>query len=219
VSGGHDQAEQYAAAWAEFERLDRLASHRTDWATWAAGRSAHRLFMVLVRDPLAVAAISEVQRVLGDVPGVEPHATHFFHISLQTCGFDDELPVDTERVARAVSALPRFHVALGGVNAFHSAVFLETHSGGALLRVRHAVRDALGPGLQAIDPFRDFLFHLTIGYLEAGGEPEAVRRRIRPLRQCQSASVTVERIALVRVPTDQREPFPKLEPLASFELG
>jgi hypothetical protein len=29
----------------------------------------------------------------------------------------------------------------------------------------------------------------------------------------------VRRVALVEVPTDQREPWPRLEPLREFELG
>ena len=81
-------------------------------------------------EPDVVARIRAVQGCLADVRGLELHAPHFFHISLQTCGFSNELPFDRDRLRDAVAAVPSFEVALGGVNAFHSAVFLETHSGG-----------------------------------------------------------------------------------------
>jgi 2'-5' RNA ligase len=214
-----DQAEQYAAAWSEFECLMRVAPHRADWSRWAAGRGPHTLLMTSVRDPLVVSSICHVQRALAGVEGVELHAPHFFHVSLQTCGFSNELALDLDGLRAAVAAVPRFEVVLGGANAFHSAMFLETHSGGGLLRLRHALRDALGPRLARIDPFRDFLFHLTIGYLGAEAHIEAVRERLRPLRGCDTARFVVERVALTQLPTDQREPFPVLDCVASFDLG
>jgi 2'-5' RNA ligase len=216
-----DQTEQYAAAWSEFERLTRVAPHRVEWSRWTAGRGPHTLLMSFVRDPVVVSSICQVQRALAGVEGVELHAPHFFHVSLQTCGFSNELPLDLDELSRAVAAVPRFVVVLGGVNAFHSAMFLETHSGGGLLRLRHALRNALGPRLARIDPFRDFLFHLTIGYLGAEAPIEALRERLRPLRmrECDTARFVVERVALVQLPTDQREPFPVLDCVASFDLG
>jgi len=214
-----DQAAEYAAAWAEFERLEQVAPHRADWARWAGGRGSHTLFMGLVTDAGAVEAIANVQARLGQMSGLETHAQHFFHISVQTCGFGHELAVDVERVATAVRKLEPFEVMLGGVNAFHSAVFLETHSGGKLLATRQALRDALGPELHGIDPHRGFLFHLTIGYLSGDADVRTVRERIVELRDIETARVRIDEVALVEVPTDQRVPFPRLEPLRTFALG
>jgi len=214
-----DQAAEYASAWTSFGALERVAAHRADWAAWAAGRRSHTLLMVRVQEPRLVSAIGDVQRRLAVVPGVELHARHFFHVSIQACGFDDALAVDVEAVTAALAVVPSFEVRLGGVNVFHSAVFLETHSGGGLLAVRRAVRAALGPPLEAIDPYPGFLFHLTLGYLGVEADPRQVQLALEPLRECEVGRMRIERVDLVQVPTDQRGPFPELEPVASFALG
>ena len=108
---------------------------------------------------------------------------------------------------------------LGGVNAFHSALFLETHSGGGLLRVRQALRTALGPAIQTIDPFAGLLFHLTLGYFGDQTDARLIRAAMAPWREREVARWTVERIDLVQVPTDQRVAYPALESIASFPLG
>ena len=214
-----DQRAEYAAAWAEFSHLPAVAPHRADWAAWAAGRGRHTLFMVLVRDPLVVRAISSVQQRLSGLAGLELHADHFFHISVQSCGFDDALTVDYDRVRAALARVASFDVVLGGANAFHSAVFVETHSGGKLLELRGALRAALGPGVHEIDPYAGFLFHLTIGYMTSDADADKVRQVLLPLREAEVARLLVQSVELVEVPTDQRVPFPRLEPTATFRLG
>jgi 2'-5' RNA ligase superfamily len=219
MSAPPQTADEYAAAWRMFEGLERVAPHREDWARWANGRRLHTLLMALVEDAGAVAAIAQVQARLEGLAGLELHAQHFFHISLQTCGFGHELAVDHVRVEEAVSGLKPFQVELGGVNAFHSAVFLETHSAGQLLALRRALRDGLGPRVHGIDPHDGFLFHLTVGYLQAGAEIGAIRERIKGLREHKVATLTIEQVALVEVPTDQQVAFPRLEPIRTFALA
>jgi 2'-5' RNA ligase len=214
-----DQAAEYAAAWAIFEALERAAPHRADWRAWAAGRGQHTLLMAIVREAAAVRAISEVQGSLAGIQGLELHQPHFFHISIQSCGFDDALAIDSDSLEAALRKMPSFAVRLGGVNAFHSAVFLETHGGGRLLALRQALRTALGPGLDEIDPHTGLLFHLTVGYLSDEAPLDAVRAVIRPLRAREIGAITVDRVDLVQVPTDQQVPFPVLEPLRSFRLA
>lgn len=214
----HDQADQYAAAWAEFERLERVATHRADWAQWAAGRRQHTLFMVRL-DGAARSAVDDVHQRLRGMRGLELHEPHFLHISVQSCGFDDALTVDHDRIAAEVGAQTAFEVHLGGLNAFHSAVFLEVHSGGRLLGLRHALRAALGPALETIDPYPGLLFHLTLGYLSAGADVRTLREAIRLLRTADYGRVRVDRVDLVSVPTDQRVPFPELESISSFALA
>jgi len=174
--------------------------------------------MAIVRDAAAVQAVQKVQRTLAGIDGLELHEPHFFHISLQSCGFNDALALDAERIQAALETLPSFDVVLGGVNAFHSAVFLETHSAGRLLALRRALRAAIGPRLDAIDPYPGLLFHLTLGYLSHDAELETMRATLRPLRARATATVTINRVDLVQVPTDQRVPFPDLAPLRSFRL-
>ncbi len=175
--------------------------------------------MVLLRDPEAVAAVAAVQRELHGLAGLELHAEHFLHISVQSCGFDDALSIDAQRVQAALDGLAPFDVVLGGVNAFHSAVFVEAHSGGRLLALRTALRETLGPAIAAIDEHPGLLFHLTIGYLTPDADVGQVRQAIAPLRHIETARVAISSLELVDVPTDQRVPFPRLAPTATFRLG
>jgi hypothetical protein len=46
-----------------------------------------------------------------------------------------------------------------------------------------------------------------------------VRLALEPLRECEVGRMRIARVDLVQVPTDQRVPFPELEPVASFALG
>jgi hypothetical protein len=218
----HDQAAAYAAAWRAFEGLERLADHRSDWSDWVAGRGPHLLLMALIRDSPTVQAIQAVQHALNMPRDVELHAPHFFHISIQSFGFgrltdhDAELP---NRLALELCKVPAFDVVLGGPNAFHSVVFLETHSGGRLLDVRRAARIAAGPMLGEIDPYPGFLFHLTIGHFGPGADAAQIQQAIRPLREIITARTRITTIALVDVPTDQLVAYPPLEPLATFRLA
>jgi hypothetical protein len=218
-TAGDDQAAEYASAWATFEGLERASPHRADWRDWAAGRGRHTLLMALVRDVDSVRAIGGVQRCLAGIDGLVLHQRHFFHISLQSCGFNDSLKFDSERIDSALRDVSSFEVELGGVNAFHSAVFLETHSGGRLLALRRALRAAIGAGLDEIDPYPGFLFHLTLGYLSDSAPLETVRNAIRLLRTRHVARILVDRVDLVQVPTDQQIAFPPLEPIRSFRLA
>jgi hypothetical protein len=127
--------------------------------------------------------------------------------------------VNLERIAAALRQVPSFDVVLGGVNAFHSALFLETHSGGRLLGVRQALRVALGTAIETIDPFAGLLFHLTLGYFGNRTDARLVRAAMAPWREREVARWTVERIDLVQVPTDQRVAYPVLESIATFPLG
>jgi hypothetical protein len=214
-----DQAAEYASAWATFEALEQASPHRADWRQWAAGRGQHTLLMAIVRDDASVQAIGAVQRRLAGVDGLELHEPHFFHITLQSCGFNNALALDEERIEAALRGLPSFEVRLGAVNAFHSAVFLETHSDRRLLGLRQTLRATIGPGLDAIDPYPAFLFHLTLGYLSHAVRLDAVRAAIRPLRALHTGRITIDRVDLVQVPTDQQIAFPALEPLRSFRLA
>jgi hypothetical protein len=217
-----DQAAEYAAAWSVFERLEGLSDHRSDWGDWVAGRGPHLLLMALIRDSATVEAIQAVQHALNGPRDVELHAAHFFHISIQSFGFGRLADLDAglpHRLEHELCKVPGFDVVLGGANAFHSVVFLETHSGGRLFDVRRAARTAAGPMIGEIDPYPGFLFHLTIGHFGAAADAAEIRETIRPLRGVGMAVTHIEEIALVEVPTDQRVPFPRLEPLHTFRLA
>lgn len=236
-SADRDQVDGYQAAWRSFQALRQPADHRRDWAAWAAGRSAHVLLVVPVRERRTVAHVQRLRGAMADIPCLDLHPPHFLHVSVQSFGFlggghggaraADELdgPALGElipRLARGLAEVPTFELSLGRVNAFQSSVFLETWSAGGLRRVRDAARSAAAGvvPLHEMDPFPGYLFHLTLGYLDATTPLAPLRQSLRAQRggTIPPIPLRVEAVELVRLPADQREPYPVLECLARFPL-
>ena len=107
---------------------------------------------------------------------------------------------------------------LGGLNALHSCAFLEVRPTTNLLVLRSAVRRGVGDAILAMDPYPDYLFHLTVGYFEAGASIETLVTAIEPLRTQSAGTLRVSTVDLVALPTDQRIAFPPLDPIARFTL-
>jgi hypothetical protein len=227
------EADQYAAAWSTFERLEQAAYHRRDWADWVAGRGPHLLLLAPVVDPAVHAAVAQAQDALRQVPGLELHPPDFLHLSIQSFGFlappgrpkgegeltFGELGAAIPALASRLARVPAFDVHVGGLNALHSAAFLETSSAGHLQGLRYAVREAASRMLKRIDPYPDYLFHLTVGYFGSAADLSAARLAILPLRVRTTTRLRLDRLELVRLPTDQREPYPAFESLAYFPLS
>lgn len=213
----HGQAE-YRRAWQNFEHLERPSAHRVDWAAWAAGHQHHRLFAILPREATVLEAIELAQQSLRHLVGVELHPPEFFHVTLQTLGFDEQLRYSAEALDRLLAREPAFEIELGGVNAFESAVFLEVHSRRRLFELRQLIRRVGGQPLARLDPLSGYLFHLTLGYFDTTASVAKVREAIRPLRQQRTARLRVDEVALVELPTNQRVAYPPFKPLRRFPL-
>jgi 2'-5' RNA ligase len=221
-----DEDAVYGQVWERFRQLRRPAAHRADWAAWASGGPVH---VVLVA-PVSCAGTREyvrgAQRRLKEVRGVELHPPEFLHITVQSLGFADWtggggsesvqqlIPVLSENLARVRA----FDLVLGGLNAFESCVFLEVRPSAGLSRVRAAIRQALGPQMQRIDPYPEYLFHLTVGYFGANASTSEIVRAVEPLRHDRGGRMSVNSIDLVGLPTDQQLAYPPLAPIARFEL-
>ncbi len=209
---------EYRRVWQQFEQLERLAPHRADWANWAAGHRYHRLFALLLRESAALDEIERAQDPLRNLTGVEMHPREFFHVTLQSLGFDREVEYDSRALFEVLAHEPAFELELGGVNAFRSAAFLEVQPGKRLLELRQHIRRVGGAPLTRVDPFPRYMFHLTLGYFDASASPSSVREAIRPLRQRRIARICVDEVALVELPTDQSIAYPPLEATKAFPL-
>jgi hypothetical protein len=88
-----------------------------------------------------------------------------------------------------------------------------------LSALRGAVRRAFGDAIHQIDPYPDYLFHLTVGYFEAAASIESLVAAIEPLRAHSAGTLHVNAVDLVALPTDQVQRFPALDPLARFKLS
>ncbi len=230
---GADRSSAYERIWQEFQARSWPAPHRRDWAGWAAGRGPHLLLLAPIREEAVVEAIRATQRCLVSVQGLELHPPHFFHVSIQSLGFlaprgatpgEGEIDADTlddlvPAIGAALARVPAVDLGLGGVNAFVSSVFLETHSRGGLRGLRATARAAGGPAVVRVDPHAAFIFHLTVGYFDGSGHASRARAAIEPLRGEAVARCWVDEVHLVAIPTDQREPYPRFEPLARFSLA
>ena len=217
----------YERAWEAFRRLSRPADHRRDWGHWAAGHDLHLLVLAPVAGAASRASITRVQGALRNLAGVEIHPPEFLHITLQSLGFVSRAelqPSDGLRrlaleLAPRIAQINPFEVMLGGVNALHSCAFLEVRPSAGLRALRHAVRAAAGAGIQELDPYPDYLFHLTIGYFGQRASMHTLVPAIARLRGHAAGRLLVDRVDLVALPTDQAVPFPPLAPVARFKLG
>jgi 2'-5' RNA ligase len=209
----------YCRVWQQFKQLERLAPHRADWADWAAGHRYHRLFALLLRESAALEEIERAQDPLRNMRGVELHPRGFFHVTLQSLGFDGEVECDSGALLDVLAHEPAFELELGGVNAFRSAVFLEVQPGRRLLDLRQHIRRVGGAPLTRLDPFPGYTFHLTLGYFDASASATSVREAIRPLRRRRIARICCDEVTLVELPTDQSVAYPPLEAIKRFPLG
>jgi hypothetical protein len=72
--------------------------------------------------------------------------------------------------------------------------------------------------MQRIDPYPEYLFHLTVGYFGANASTSEIVRAVEPLRHDRGGRMSVNSIDLVGLPTDQQLAYPPLAPIARFEL-
>ena len=86
------------------------------------------------------------------------------------------------------------------------------------MALRAAVRRGVGDAIQAIDPYPEYLFHLTVGYFEVGESIEKLVAAIEPLRKQSAGTLHVDAVDVVALPTDQTVAFPPLDPIARFSL-
>src|SRR5205807_348721 len=109
--------------------------------------------------------------------GVELHPAEFLHITVQSLGFVDRLDSIScvlGPVEKQIGQVDAFDLTLGGLNALHSCAFLEVRPTTNLLVLRSAARRGVGDAILSIDPYPDYLFHLTVGYFEAGASIETL---------------------------------------------
>jgi 2'-5' RNA ligase len=212
----------FGRAWETFGGLSHPAQHRVDWGAWAANHDFHLLVLVPIESAETRACARQVQDSLGHLPGVELHPAEFLHITIQSLGFLDRADPIASLVAaleKQIARVNAFDVRLGGLNALHSCAFLEVRPSTGLSALRTAVRRAVGDAIHEIDPYPDYLFHLTVGYFGAGASIDSLVAAIEPLRDHSAGTLHVNAVDLVALPTDQVQPFPPLEPLARFTLA
>jgi 2'-5' RNA ligase len=216
-------------AWRAFEAGYELVPMSTWRERMTAGRAQFLSFQVPLGELAIADAIEELQDELADIDGLRLYEREILHISLRRVGFqvvaktrpDDVTREDVGRVTQRAAALLRgakpVDVAVGPMNVFPGALFLEVRDGGALGEIRSrlagATDDAFGiAGAQ-------YLPHVTIAMFGDTSCAGALRERPPRLRLRAPATGTIKRIELARWWfTGGDADFPERDPVLSYPL-
>jgi 2'-5' RNA ligase len=221
-----EQQEAYARIWDAFVRSRRLADGRHDTARWR-GRGAPFAMCVVripadaVREPIALC-----RNALAACPDVRVHPDGFLHVTLQELGFvcdkpgaiDEISPARLDEFAQAavgpIADRDPFQVALGGVNSFQDAAFLEVRDGGACAALHARLFELAAIPRQ---PRFAFVPHATIAHYTSDGPAAPVKAALTPFHDADFGEFEATQIEIVTLDVD--EAYPPLRPYAIIPLG
>ncbi|MBA3449773.1 MAG: 2'-5' RNA ligase family protein, partial [Chloroflexia bacterium] len=170
--------------------------------------------------------LSTVRDELLGLQGARLHPDHFLHIMLQELGFVVDHPTRSDEIAPArleefalaatspVSDVQPFPVALGGVNSFQDAVFLEIGQNEPLNQIHERLFDlAAVPHI----PSYPFLAHCTIAHYDGSVSPQAARTVIESWRAALLGQFTATEIEIVTM--DPGSAYPELQTYAAIPFA
>ncbi|HEU0114640.1 MAG TPA: 2'-5' RNA ligase family protein, partial [Thermomicrobiales bacterium] len=201
-----DQQEAYERIWDAFRQMPCLADGRHDTAAWRAHTGPFA--MCIIRLPAAArrARLAACQAALARCPHVRVHPHDFLHITLQELGFvcdkpnalDEISPARLDEFAQsAVGSIAErepFRIALGGVNSFQDAAFLEVRDGGACAALHARLFDLAAIPRQ---PRFSFLPHATIAHYTADASAALVQAALTPFHDAAFGAFEVNQIEIV----------------------
>jgi 2'-5' RNA ligase len=199
---------------------------RHDLADWRRHGGDFALCCVRVPAGTLTSNIDDVRNALRDFPFTRLHPDEFLHIPVQELGFITSRPrardeISPQRLREMidqaelpVSDFPVFDLALGGVNSFVDAAFLDVHDNGWLARIHHRLIDFV-----AIPPEQRFSYlpHVTIAHYTRTAPIENLPAALAPWRDQAFGRFRVETIDIVRLRSD--EAYPELVLEHQFTLG
>jgi 2'-5' RNA ligase len=154
--------------------------------------SGSTLVWLVPVDGALVPRLRDVQAPLARLPFLRLMPEHFLHVTVALLGPVDTSPPVDECVRageRAWGEVPAFEVAVGRVNCFHEAVVVEVSA------ERWDLPQRLAGG-----PLDFVLPHVTLAGA-VGGDPEALRAVVVPLRDVEIGVQRVTHVDLCLVPT------------------
>ncbi|HEU5431138.1 MAG TPA: 2'-5' RNA ligase family protein [Thermomicrobiales bacterium] len=220
------QQEAYARIWNAFAHMPRLADGRHDTANWRDRGSPFA--MCVIRLPAAALGdrLTACRQSLADCPSVRVHPDGFLHITLQELGFvcdepgavDEISPARLDEFAQSavgpIAERPPFRIALGGVNSFQDAAFLEVRDGGACAALHARLFELAAIPRQ---PRFAFVPHATIAHYIADAPAAPVRSALAPFHETAVGAFEATQVEIVTL--DVVEPYPPLRPFAIIPLG
>lgn len=220
------QEEAYRRVWQHLRQVPSVADGRHEIEEWRSERGD--LIMCCVRIPSEAlsSSLDRVREVLRQFPYVRIHPTSFLHIPVQELGFLTDEPRRRGDITREwldefigqsetpIGEYPPFTVALGGVNSFVDAAFLDVHDDGWLSRIQGRLIDFV-----PIPPSTRYAYLpvATIAHYTQSAPIGHLAAALTPWRDQIFGTFPVASIDIVKVRTGV--PYPDLENIHQFELG
>jgi len=220
-----EQDEAFRRIWQTFRTFDSLADGRHDTAVWRSHEGLYALCLIRVPAAAIQPQLDACRARLADLPFVRVHPDGFLHVTLQELGFvcnvprlSDEITPErleefTAAAAAAAGEKPAFEVALGGINSFQDAIFLDVHDNGHCSRL-HARLFELASIARA--PRYTYLPHSTIAHYTQPAPTMGLAAALAPWRDVAFGSLLVKEIEVATLRVD--EPYPPLETFAVIPL-
>jgi len=216
----------YQQIWDAFQQSETTSDGRHDTPYWRAQTGPYSACVVRVPGQVLEPGLSRVRGDLSRLLGTRIHPDHFLHIMLQELGFVVDQPRRPDEISAArleefahaaaepVSRIAPFPVALGGVNTFQDAVFLEVRSAEPLAQIHERLFD-----LAAVPhvPTFPYLPHCTIAHYDGNVSPREAMRILDPWRNDVCGEFMVAEIEIVTI--DPAESYPELESFAVIPLA
>lgn len=207
-------------------RAPSTADGRHDTPRWRGSSGPYAACIVRVPAAALQPQLAGVRERLQLLSEVRLHPDGFLHIMLQELGFvvphpsrrDEISSVRLEEFAQSaidpVSNSSPFEIALGPVNAFEDAVFLETGGGARLTKLHNRLFE-----LAAIpsEPDYPYLPHCTVAHFTGLSSTESAVAAISEFRSGPLGMFKVTEVEIVTM--DAAVPYPALESYAVIPLG
>lgn len=215
----------YRRVWDAFCQSESTLDGRHDNQRWQAHEGVYAACVVRIDAEALRPMLTELRTALAGLEGVRLHPDPFLHIMLQELGYVELFPHDPSQVTlerleefaqssiEPVASTRSFPVALGGVNAFQDAIFLESRGAGELVRLHERLFE-----LAVIShvPRHSYLPQCTIAHFVGGAPAAPVREALEPFRETKVGEIEVQEVEIVTFDTSQT--YPQLESFAVIPL-
>lgn len=199
----HEARAAFDAVWAGFQGAKTtLGLDPGAREAWARGRARYAVWAFRIDAPEVVARMMDAGHLLAEVaPGLRPTRPEETHITVFVAGFPCAVPRFDDDVAEAALEAQRDallglrapRLAIGGLNSFLSAAFLEVYDlDGGLAQIRAA----LGGSASEIR-FAPYLPHVTVGVLPISVPTAPLAARIAALRDPPRLPIAPDALDLV----------------------
>jgi 2'-5' RNA ligase len=216
----------FQRVWEAFQQSQSTLDGRHDTPHWRAHDGPYAACIIRVPAAVLQPSLAVLRGTLAELQGVRLHPDHFLHIMLQELGFVVEFPRQPDEISEArleefaqtiiepISSTRAFSVALGGVNSFQDAAFLEVRYGAGLARLHERLFDLAA--LPSV-PSYPYLPHCTIAHYDGSTPPGEAQSRLASWRNEVFGELAVTEAEIVTI--DPHDPYPELVTYAAIPFG